>query len=128
MKRIEFLYRLISSAAGIFLAWSSGLRLRRSSYTLYEGWIAGYTYYDGAKIEKQLRSGMSVEMHREPDNPYDHRAIEIYAGSNKLGYISRSDNRVLANMLDNNERLKAEIAEVRLDMPEWQRVKIRVRF
>jgi hypothetical protein len=98
----------------------------RKSFTLYEGWVAGYIYYDGPDIEESLRAGQPLELRREPENEHDGNAIEIYAGSYKLGYISRVDNSILARLMDQGAAIEAEVAEVALGAPQWKRVKVRI--
>ncbi len=129
MKRNDFLKHLAGLAG---FGWLGGAGFMKSStrgYTLYEGWIAGYMYYNGPDVEKSLKAGLPLRLLREPDNKHDHRAIEIYAGSAKLGYIPKVDNRVLATLLDQGASLEADIAAIRPDnhpLRDWEPVKVRV--
>ena len=51
-----------------------------------------------------LTAGDVLELRREPQNPYDKRAIEIWAlvddATLKLGYIARIENEALAALMD----------------------------
>jgi hypothetical protein len=96
-------------------------------YTLYEGWTAGHTYYNGPAILEKLRAGHSLQLRRETGNKYDEKAIEIYTDRYKLGYIAQADNHVLANLMDQGIPLKAEIAEINRDDPIWFRERIKLR-
>lgn len=39
--------------------------------------IAGFTYYDGPEVFKELEVGLLLNLEPEPDNPVDLRAIKI---------------------------------------------------
>lgn len=128
MKRTDFL-KYIAGFAGLgWLLPASPAKPDTGRYILYEGWTAGYYYYDGPAIEQQLINGQELQLRREPGNRHDKRAIEIYAGRYKLGYIPRVDNPILARLMDQGAPLKAEIAAVRQSGSkyEWERVMVRV--
>lgn len=128
MKRLQFITRLMNlTGSSLFIPNLFSLLTHQKTFTLYEGWIAGYIYYDGPDIEQTLRVGQAVELHREPDNDHDEKAIEVYTASHKLGYISRADNSILARLLDQGVAIETEIAEVALESRQWERVKVRVK-
>lgn len=128
MKRLQFITRLMGmTGSSLFIPKLYSLFTHKKSFTLYEGWVAGYVYYDGPEIEHSLRAGHSLELHRQPENEHDENAIEIYAGGYKPGYISRVDNSVLARLLDQGAAIEADIAEVALGAQQWERVKVRVK-
>lgn len=128
MKRIQFITRLMGlTGSSLFIPKLISLLTRRKTFILYEGWIAGYIYYDGEKVEERLEAGQPLELRREPENEHDEKAIEIYCGGYKLGYVSRIDNSILARLLDEGAAIEAEIAEVALGAPQWERVKVRVK-
>ncbi len=54
----------------------------------------------------------------EPDNPHDHRAIEVHWNSHKLGYIARRDNKVLHNLMREGASLTA-LVRVVADDDHW---------
>lgn len=55
-----------------------------------------------------LRDGEQLDLVREPENPYDGRAIAVFAGSQKIGYIAKKQN-------DLAERIDAIPRELALD-------------
>lgn len=122
MKRIDFIKSFISLTGFWFIKPESGA----VSYTLYSGFIAGYHYYKGPEIESGLHPFKSLHLQREPSNKYDGRAIAVYYGDNKLGYIPRRDNKILTNMLDQNVVLQTRILSIDRDARNWKRVKIEV--
>lgn len=93
---------------------------------LLDSVVAGFSYYDGEKIWHQLKEGDPLTLRREPTNPYDEKAIEIFWKKHKLGYVPRVDNSALAQLLDRGESLTAEVTLLRESSNPWKRVSIRV--
>lgn len=124
MNRKFFIYQL----AGLFgIGWlkpRNKSRPKKARHWLYSGWIAGVFYYEGHEVLDHLKAGSELKLRREPDNPYDGRAIEVYAGVYKLGYIPMSVNEPIAAMMDRGEQLEAEVEE--LSGGNWGGVKVRV--
>ena len=67
---------------------------------IYTGYLSGVKFYDFREICTLLRTGDSLIFIREPDNRYDEFATAVWYKNWKLGYIPKSENIVLANMLD----------------------------
>lgn len=88
--------------------------------------VNGEAYYQAREALPSLAMDQPVTLRREPDNPYDQRAIEVLdVAGRKLGYIARSDNSAVARMMDAGERFEARVArldrhttEIRL-MVDW---------
>ena len=101
---------------------------RRAPVRLLFTRVNGEHYYDAAAAVTMLTPGDRVTLRREPDNPYDRRAIEVIdAAGQKLGYVARIDNSALARMIDAGERFEARIArldrrllDIRLEI-DWLR-------
>ncbi|MHB1442941.1 MAG: HIRAN domain-containing protein [Candidatus Humimicrobiaceae bacterium] len=48
-----------------------------------------------------MKEGNHLIFRREPQNPYNNQAIMImHLENNKLGYIPRKDNKIIANLMD----------------------------
>lgn len=88
--------------------------------------VAGFQYYDGGKVWKNLAVGDAVQLVREPDNRHDEYAIEVYWKDRKLGYVPRVANRTLAQMLDRGETLTAKIANRQSADDPWERLEIEI--
>jgi hypothetical protein len=58
--------------------------------------IAGFTYYEGPIVFKQLEVGTALHLVSEQENRYDPNAIALYFGKDKLGFIPRNDNKTLS--------------------------------
>jgi hypothetical protein len=77
--------------------------------------IAGYSYYDGMREEvlTGLIAGEELELRREPDNPYDENAIEVYTRDGfKLGYVPQIDNPIPAALADQEVAIGAEVYRI----------------
>jgi hypothetical protein len=61
--------------------------------------IAGFTYYDGALAFSKLKIGAKLELRLEEDNRFDARAIAIYHKEYKLGFVPRTENRIIYKLL-----------------------------
>lgn len=73
--------------------------------------VAGSYYVeDFGEIYKDLTEGQRLDMYREPENPYDQYAIRVEDGlGRKLGYVPRSENKVIARLMDGGKRLYGTI-------------------
>jgi hypothetical protein len=88
--------------------------------------IAGFQYYQGEKVWRKLKTGESLRLIREPENPYDEMAIEVYWRGDKLGYIPRVDNSVIAQLMDRGTHLRARISWLNENDDPWDRVGVKV--
>jgi hypothetical protein len=73
--------------------------------------VAGTTYIKNLyEIEAKLGKGQCLDLVREPDNKYDTFAIAIYnSNKEKLGYIPRDKNEMLARLMDAGKWFYARI-------------------
>jgi len=93
--------------------------------------IAGFTYWDGVDVFDQLKIGQELQLKADPENDYDPRAVAIYFGDVKLGYVPRDSNREIRKFLDcGHDLFETKISQVSPDAhPEAQvRVVIKVRL
>lgn len=86
--------------------------------------VAGFQYHDGERVWHWLAVGQNVLLSREPENPYDGRAIAIVWQGRKIGYVPRAENAVAAGMLDRGETLLATISRRRQSDNPWERLAI----
>lgn len=61
--------------------------------------VAGFTYYEGALIFNKLKIGKQLELKLEEDNKFDARAVALYYQEYKLGFVPKSDNRIIYKLL-----------------------------
>lgn len=63
---------------------------------------------------------------RELATPHDPRAVTVYAGPHKLGYLPRMENTAAAHLLDSGHTLFACITRLRESRNPWERVRMEV--
>ena len=109
MKRKGFIKSLFLGSAGtlvtgqVFFAEPKKQQKNR----LMVDFIAGFQHYDGPEAEPLLEVGMPLQLNREPHNRFDKNAVEIWTGDAKLGYVPRSANRTIADLLDKGTKVEA---------------------
>ncbi len=64
--------------------------------------IAGFTYYDGSEAFPELKMGQELDIALDTENKFDNRAVMISYKDWKLGYVPRSDNRIIYKLLRTN--------------------------
>ena len=78
--------------------------------------IAGLYY--GENIDEiffELKKGTVLDLYREKNNVYDKKAIKIKYKDNKLGYVPRKHNIILANMMDAGKKVYALVEKAGTD-------------
>jgi len=135
MERRSFLNSILAAAAT--LPFVGRARAAGQSHELHEQGagrelliqespIAGFQYHDGESVWSRLSAGDSLELLREPANRYDRRAVAVYWGESKLGYVPRAANTACSQMLDRGERLTARIKRLRESPDPWKRVELSI--
>lgn len=84
--------------------------------------LAGFQFHEGKHLWEELRVGDRLDLIREPENPYDARAVRVEWQGNKLGYVPRADNEAVARQMDRGARLEARITRLKKSRNPWQRV------
>lgn len=93
---------------------------------LIETHIAGTSHVPIREIEPTLAAGVSLVLRREPDNLHDELAILILTeNGEKLGYVPRDRNEILARLMDAGKFLIARLEEKQWH-GDWLRVSARV--
>lgn len=67
--------------------------------------IAGFAYYQGEQCLSRIKPVDKLELKRESANRHDGKAIEVFWMGPKLGYVPRSHNAALSQLLDQGERI-----------------------
>jgi len=101
-------------------------RAARRRLLIQESPLAGFQYHQGEHLWPRLCPGDPLALVREPDNPYDPRAVRVDWHGHKLGYVPRRENTAVSQMLDRGERLEAHIAELRQSFDPWQRIALAI--
>ena len=82
---------------------------------IYENSIRGLCYYDFDRVKHRVQPGDKLHLYREPENPYDRYAVEVFWGDYKLGYLPRGENKVLFSLLSKGIEYFSTINYVNLD-------------
>jgi HIRAN domain-containing protein len=100
--------------AVIAAAPKPALPKQRREIELVRTFVAGTAYYDAERAFEELAEGQELTLRRQPDNPHDRKAIEVYSSrGSKLGYVPRIDNSALTALLDDGRQLRARIMALR---------------
>jgi len=127
INRRDFLKVLGAVTLSPLVHASPEVRQRTRKIYLKSVLIAGFEYYDGYDIFDQLAIGDELELRRQPENPYDNKAIEVYTHNGyKLGYIPRIDNPIPAAIADQKVAIGAEISGLRSPDEHYRPIKMRL--
>lgn len=88
--------------------------------------LAGSQYYAVEKLRALIKPGDRLTLSREADNRHDRNAVRIDWNGQKLGYVPRAQNRVIARALDTGEKLEARVTKLRNDPDPWKRIEFEV--
>jgi len=94
---------------------------------LFDTHVAGTSHIEGIKeLEPYLNIDDKLDFFREPDNPYDKKAIVIKnADGVKIGYVPKADNVVFARLMDAGKLLFGRIASKKLQN-DWLKIDIKI--
>lgn len=76
---------------------------------LFDVAVAGGGYHGLYDVIDRLAVGVRLTLRREPDNPYDARAVAIMLGDLRLGYVPRRANAPVAALLDEGATVVADV-------------------
>jgi len=94
---------------------------------LFDTYVAETTHIEGIKeLEPYLNINDKLDFFREPDNPYDKKAIVIKnANGVKIGYVPKADNIIFARLMDAGKLLFGKIALKEIE-GNWVRIDIKI--
>jgi hypothetical protein len=119
MLRLEFLKNAILGATGVGLL--EEIVIKSKSIKIYHNYIRGLVYYDYMLVHEELKIDDRLTLKREPKNEYDKYAIEVYFEDKKLGYLPKTENKVIANLLDSGKDVFAIVQKIDSDKSETYR-------
>jgi hypothetical protein len=88
--------------------------------------LSGFRHYDAPRLWLALRPNVFLTLEREHDNPHDDDAVALRWRGHKLGYLPRSENLVVARLLDRERSLSARIVRLAPDAERNARIGIEV--
>ena len=124
MQRRTFFQALFGGIAAAIS--SSHIHARDRTVLIQESPVAGFQYHRGDAIWPLLRVGEKLSLVRESFNEHDREAVAVYFRNDKLGFVPRTENSTIAQMLDRGERLEATISKVVDDSDPWERVRMSI--
>lgn len=98
----------------------------RAHILLQDSPLAGFQYHAGKKLWEEMKAGDALELVREPDNPYDAKAVRVDWRGQKLGYVPRRENVDIARLMDGGVKLEARISRLLESRDPWQRVRFEI--
>ena len=124
MKRRTFFQRLLGGLG--LVAASPVLGMEDRSVLIQQSSIAGFQFHSGEAVWPSLSVGAKLNLVRESANPNDDNAVAVYFHNEQLGYVPRTENAAIAQMLDRGESLEARISKLSVEEDPWDRVRINV--
>ena len=73
---------------------------KQSNRQYFNCHIAGFSHWEGCLVINELKPGAKLNLVRDAHNPFDPRAVAIYYGDTKLGYIPKNHNEDISTFLD----------------------------
>jgi len=125
MKRIDFINSFFAGSLLLLLP-KTEVPKPISEIRLSSPYLAGFQYYQGPEIEPQLHQNNLLTLKRELTNPHDCYAVEVFQNNDKLGYLPRTENKVIARLMDQGVEVKARILKVDQEEFAYRKVKMKV--
>ncbi len=88
--------------------------------------LAGFQHHAGAALFALMNVGDRLTLRREPDNPYDAKAVRVEWHGTQIGYAPRADNVDLARLMDRGTPVEARILHLQKARDPWKRVLIEI--
>ena len=73
---------------------------------------AGLRYHEAKAVWEEMQVGDSLTLVREPENPYDARAVRVEWHGHTLGYIPRTENEAVARQMYRGNPLQARLTKL----------------
>ncbi len=119
---------LIKVSSGLISTLISGglvISVMPREILVLQTFVAGTSYSDVDEIESNLIPQSKLALVREPKNEHDEFAIAIHFENNKIGYIPRDSNEVMARLLDAGKAFFATVINKEWE-GDWLKVEINV--
>jgi hypothetical protein len=74
--------------------------------------LAGGQYYELKDVIEEMHVNDFLNLIADPENSHDEYAVEVYWDKHKLGFLSRTQNRIIHNLLINDIPLVGIITQI----------------
>ena len=88
--------------------------------------VAGFQHHAGQALFSLMAVGDVLVLEREPDNPYDPKAVRVYWHGSQIGYAPRVDNVDLARFMDQGQRVEGRILHLQPSRDPWKRILVEI--
>ena len=88
--------------------------------------LAGFQYHAGKALWPRMRVGDALTLVREPDNPFDAKAVRVDWQGHAIGYVPRRENADVARFMDRGQALVARISRLAEVRDPWARVRFEI--
>jgi hypothetical protein len=88
--------------------------------------LAGFQFHDAQAVWGGLSPDDALDLIRERTNPHDHRAVAVHWRGQKLGYVPRTDNCTIAQLLDRGQPVSGRILNLKESNDPWQRITLEI--
>ena len=94
---------------------------------LFDTHVAGTTHVEGIEeLAEHLNIDDRLDFFREPDNPYDSKAIVIKTVNGvKVGYVPKADNLIFSRLMDAGKLLFGKISSKEIK-GKWVKIDIKL--
>jgi hypothetical protein len=107
--------------------WAQPLQAQITAHILLQDSpLAGFQYHAGKALWPQMRVGDALALVREPENPYDAKAVRVEWQGHKIGYVPRRENADVARFMDAGQTLSARISRLAEVRDPWSRVRFEI--
>lgn len=114
--------RLVALALFSLLTAGSVRADVESAVILQTSPLAGFQYHAGRALFPLMKVGDPLQLVREPDNPYDPKAVRVEWRGVMIGYAPRAENVDLARLMDQGTRVEGRIVNLQPGRNPWKRV------
>lgn len=119
---------VIQISSGLMQAFSGGainINLMPKDILVLECLVAGTSFRNVKKVEAELLHKVKLEIVREAKNEFDEFAVALHFNQNKIGYIPRDKNEVIARLMDAGKSFFATI-EAKEWEGNWLKIEVKV--
>ncbi len=118
--------RLLAAIFALCFALAVPARATDARIIVQQSPLAGFQYYDGKALWDTMRTGDTLTLIREPQNPHDANAVRVEWRGQPLGYVPRRENSDVARQMDRGAPVKARIVQLKEARNPWQRIEFEV--
>lgn len=88
--------------------------------------IAGFQHHDGALVLSKLKPGKKLKLEAQDDNPYDPNAVAIKYKGTMLGYVPKSNNALISQLMHFGHKgvFECRVLQVNDEANPWEQVRV----